>query len=644
MRMTSKMAMFRLLCGVAFLFLWPTSGHAEVQTPGQKDLADSTRKLEAARERVSATAQFLSAAQSLRMGRLGLVHACQTARDALERIDKEAQKAESAAKAEAIALDQLARQATLAVEPSRKEMERARIRFLSRPLLAYDLSQHGRLTYNALTGALDLTVDQTPGITINSGDLDALVARRFARTAVDPLEMAATMTASTRRRLTSNYAEVQARLAAEHGAGQFYLVSRRFLEWATPERLSGELALARTTRGAGPAAELTETQRQLQLEFEDVAVWLRLKGASDLGPDPAAVVAELIRTGAYPRLGLAVKTTEVEYYFQNENAGRTDVPTRYLKNLQSPRPWRDAQVKRLIEKRPAIAIIWKGPTGDRPPLAALLEGHFQQTAPALKDLAKLLPRQTDARLHRLIDAAAQHGLHDIDAFAGSRPAARGAVGLRKEDLAITDGSNRIILDLRRSDLGEIVGEFLHQLAMGNRKSVTVDVLELDQSTGRLEVEFTLNHRHVWNTVREAQLALRSKLGPNGTDVEDLADEMPDASFDEVRKLYHTMDLRCHETNTRAYEAEQRAHDAADRVATKAQELATLAAELARAETDLRIATERESSARQEAQAACAQMLALDAQVRFARNRANGLDRLLPTKPAQYGGRETAKKW
>ncbi len=46
-----------------------------------------------------------------------------------------------------------ARQATLAVEPTRIEMERARTRFLNRPLVAYDLTQHGKFTFNTLTGA-----------------------------------------------------------------------------------------------------------------------------------------------------------------------------------------------------------------------------------------------------------------------------------------------------------------------------------------------------------------------------------------------------------------------------------------------------------------------------------------------------------
>ena len=127
-------------------------------------------------------------------------------------------------------------------------------------------------------------------------------------------------------------------------------------------------------------------------------------------------------------------------------------------------------------------------------------------------------------------------------------------------------------------------------------------------------------------------------------MEDLADLLPDASFDAARKLYHKMDLQAHEANTRAYQAEQRTQEAVDRVATKGQEMATLAGELARAQTDLRTASEREALARQEAQAACAQMLELDAQLRLARNNANGLQPPSPAKPLIYGSRDASKKW
>jgi hypothetical protein len=574
------------------------------------------------------------------MARSGLLHACQAAHDSLERVTKSAEKAKVLASSDAAVADQLARQAALALEPGRSDMERARTRFLTRPLLAYDLIQHGRFSFNTLTGAFDLNLDDGPGVTLQAGDLEALLTGRFDRPAIDPLQLAA-QTAGKYSRLTSNYAEVQANLAAEHGAGNCYLISRRFLDWATPERFSGELAMARPAVSDG---EQAEARRQIQLEFEDVAAWLRLKGISDLGADPSAIVAELIRTGSYPRLRLSVEIRQVEFIRRLETAGRTDLPADYLKRLKPAGPADDRLPQPAIEKRPALAIIWNGTPGDHPSLASQQNGDFRQSAPSIKDLLKILPSQTDPKIRRLVGETAQHGLLDIDASARPRRTARAAIGLRKEDLSAGDASKGLIVDLRTSDLGEIVSGLLSQLALGNRKSCNLQMLELDQSSGRLEGEFTLHHQHVWPTLRQAQVQLRAALGLIGTEAEDLADLLPDPTFDGVRKLYHTIDVQAHDAQARAREARRRAHETAELVATKGRDLAALAAEVSRAQTDLRTATERENQARQEAQAACAQLLELDTQVRLARNGANGLAPSAPAKPLLFGGRDANKKW
>ena len=646
MRTTSKMAVSRLMTRGVLVSLglgWGSAGRGELVTPAQKDLVKAERKLEAARVRISVTAEHLSATQSLRMARAGVLHACQAAYDADERARKETEKAAVLARSEAVEAEQLARQATASVGPTRLEMERARDRFLNRPLLAYDLSQHGRLTFNALTGSVGLTLDEGPGVKLSAGDLDALVAGRYTLPDIDPLQLASE-SAGTRGRLTSNYAEVQANLAALHGAANVYLISRRFLDWATPERLSGDFANASVATGGSVVTETALARRHIQLEYEDLAAWLRLKGVKELGPDPSTILVELIRTGSSSRLGLSVKTRQVQYTHRLESAGRTDIPADYLERLRAKGLRMERRGHDFNEKRPALAIVWSGPAGGNESLAALLDGGFRLSAPAINDLPKLLPSQMDPRIRRLLGETASHGLLEIDASTKPRRTARAAIGPRKEDISAAGGSNRVIVDLRSSDLAEIVSAFLSQLALGNRKSCDFDVLELDQSNGRLEAEFTLRHRHAWPSLREAQAKLRAALGPIGTEVEDLADLLPESTFDTARKLYHKLDLQAHESNTRAYQAEQLAQKAADRVAAKGQELTALARELAQAHIDLRAAIEREALARQEAQAACAQLLELDAQVRLVRNKANGFEAASAAKPFIYGSRDANKKW
>jgi hypothetical protein len=645
MRTTSKLTISGLMPRAMLLSLLLGLAHVsrgEIFTPAQRELVRAERKLEAARARVTVTADQVAAAQGLRMARLSVFRACQTVHGAVERAQKEAEKAETLARSEAALAEQLALEAKNALERWRATMKPARERFLDRPLLAYDIQQHGKLTFNALTGAFDLTLEDVPGITLSAADLDALQAGRFQLPKINPLQLVPKATI-TPGRLTSNYDLVQASLAAEHGAGNVYLLSRRFLDWATPERMAGDFARASLASGLTVVGELALARRQIQLEYEDLASWLRLKGVKDLGPEPWAIVPELVRTGSYPRLGLSVKTRQVEYARLREPAGRTEIPADYLKRLWPNLPSHPVE-REVHEKRPALAIVWSGPASSEVTLAGQLDGSFRLSPPAIAKLPQLLPPQTDSRIRRLLAETAKNGLLEIDASAPSRRVARAAIGLRKEDIETSAVSNRGTIDLRSSDFGEIVASFVSQLALGNRKSCDIGVLELDRSTGRLEAEFTLHHRHAWPSLREALAQLEAALGPVGTDVEDLADQLPDVTFDAARKLYHEADARAHEAGKQAYEAEQRAHDSADRIATKKHELATIAGELTRAQTDLQTATERERLARQEAQAACILMLELDAKARLTRNRARGLERSAPANPVVYGRLDASKKW
>ena len=412
---------------------------------------------------------------------------------------------------------------------------------------------------------------------------------------------------------------MHAGLAAEHGAANVYLLSRRFLEWATPERLAGDFARSMLTAGGSLERELAEAQTQIQLEYEDLAAWLRLKGVSDLGPEPCRVLAELISTGSDSRLGLSVVTKQVEFTHRFEPAGRTAVPFDLLQRLRPAGLTSQRSAWTITENRPALAIVWSGPARDHQSLVAHLEDDVQFSAPAINDLPKLLPTKTDPRLRRLVARTAQHGLVAIDTSMRPRRLARTVLGLTKEDINSASGSNHLIVDLLRTDFGEFVGSFVSQLALGNGKSSDLEVLELDRSNGRLEAEFTLRHRHVWPSIREAQAKLQAALGPDGTGVKGLADRLPDAELSAARTRFREADSKHNEASAKLQAAQKKAREAADHVASKRRELATLASDLARAQTDLRAASDLETHARQEAQAACVAMLELDAIVRLERS-------------------------
>jgi hypothetical protein len=149
MRTSSRMTVSRLIGRAAIVLLLlggGRSGRGALMSSPEKDLVTAEQKLEAARRRVTVTAEQLAAAGSLRTAREWVLRACRAAYDAVERVRTEAEKAEAIARGEAAAAEQCAREARSDVQRRQHEMERTRDRFLNQPLMAYDISQHGRLT------------------------------------------------------------------------------------------------------------------------------------------------------------------------------------------------------------------------------------------------------------------------------------------------------------------------------------------------------------------------------------------------------------------------------------------------------------------------------------------------------------------
>jgi hypothetical protein len=632
---SSKASIRRAKCASALLSLvlgWVLASNGDVISSPQTDLTQTERKLEGYRERVAVTAEVVTTSQSLRIAREWVLRACQASCTAVEKLRQEAEKAEDLARIDAAAAERLARAATLALERSRTDVDRARDHILSQPFLAYDITQRGKLTFNAITGAVDLRLDESAGIKLRAGDAETFLAGRFQPAGVDVLEMAAS-SFSVRGSIKHNYNEVRARLAAQHGASNVYLLSRRLFEWASPARLLG----IAVNEG------VIEARQQIQLEFEDFAAWLKLKGIKDLGPAPSEFLLELLRTGSYAPLGLTVKTIEVDCTHRFEQSGATEVPVDILKRLR-PTGMRSLQSAwQAAEKRPVIAIIWSGATRGQESLAAHLASDFRLSAPSIDDLPSRLPLHVDPRIRRLVHSTAGHRFSAIDTSSGPRRFARASMGLRKEDIESSARSSLGIVDLRQTDFAEIMAPIINQLVVGNSKSSELDLLELDETSGRLEVEFTLHHRHIWPTMREAEAQLRAALGPVGAEVADLADRRPDAVYESARKLYSEAESKAREAGAKHQDANRKVREAADRVASKRLELSTLASDVSRARVDLKIASELEAQAKQEARAACIEMTELDTQVQIARNKIHGAAYPYPTRSLARDDKASSKK-
>ena len=182
-------------------------------------------------------------------------------------------------RSDAAEAEQLARQATLAVGPNRNEMERARDSFPQSPAAGLRPGRNtADLTFNTLTGAFDLSLDEGPGISAE--------CRRSRSTSGRPLRRSPpSIRCNWPRRRPARTAGSRATtpkcrrsLAAEHGAANVYLISRRFLDWATPERLCGRFRQGEPRHGRPVAAEHAEARRQIQLEYEDVADLAQAQG------------------------------------------------------------------------------------------------------------------------------------------------------------------------------------------------------------------------------------------------------------------------------------------------------------------------------------------------------------------------------
>ena len=192
-------------------------------------------------------------------------------------------------------------------------MERARDRFLNRPLLAYDMVQHGKLTFNTLTGSFDLRLER-PG--------HHAERRRSRRAAGRSFQAPRRRSAATGLRTgrTREPAHEQLR----RGAGKPR--RRAWRGQCLPDlpalsRLGhSRTALGRFRQGepdAGRARPSPSSRRHGAdtTEYEDLAAWLRLKGIKDLGPDPSAIVVGADSHGLVPATGTV-----------GENQSRSNTP------------------------------------------------------------------------------------------------------------------------------------------------------------------------------------------------------------------------------------------------------------------------------------------------------------------------------
>jgi hypothetical protein len=605
-------------------------------------ISASNRAIEAARARVTLTSEQLQTAGSLLAARTALAHACQAAHDAVDRVREDAQRSETAARVNVAEAHQAVQLATAAVESARAALVQTENRSLDRHLVAYDIAQHGRLTVNVLTGSSDLTLESGPGIAWRLGDLDALVAGRYPHPRLEPLTAAAE-TSSLRHIVHTNYTAVRRDLDSTFGAGNVYLLSRRLLDWASADRFTESPPRTARVVAWSTEGDRAEAKRLLQLEFEDFAMWLRLKGVDHLELATPAILADLIRSGSSPRLGLLAKHRSIDYTHRFEPAGVTEISSQVLASASRRTPARSTVPWESTEKRTAVAVVWNGPAPASRPLGSLLGSGFKSPAIPLDDLRKLMPTTADRTIRRLVEWTSGGGITPIDADGGQRLAVRTALGPRADDLKDAAATTGSIVDLRSTGIAEITSLYLGRLAAGNSGFTNLESLELDQTSGRLEAEFTIHHRHGWANRRETQAELGSLASSLSARIRDQSGRPGDTAEGASRNQLAAAESRARDASAMARDAESRLVHASQRLAAKRTELAALAAELARARADLKAAANREATARIEAKSARDDLNQIEATASLAGRSDNRQDLSSARNPIVYSGREPTIK-
>jgi hypothetical protein len=138
---------------------------------------------------------------------------------------------------------------------------------------AYDYTVTGNLVYNFYTNDFSgTTIDLGHGI---NRDAQAL----YEASQGDFTSLIADCTGFTQ---VSNYDDIQQSFANQYGAGNVYMASHNFVDWAGPETLVTWTAEAVASAGSSLAAVPAEVADHLSVESTGIAAWLssRLQNAS----------------------------------------------------------------------------------------------------------------------------------------------------------------------------------------------------------------------------------------------------------------------------------------------------------------------------------------------------------------------------
>lgn len=391
---------------------------------------------------------------------------------------------------------------------------------LAQELIAYKLNTPVKLDFNLSTNSYFVDIQIAQGLNYDTKKVDAILAGQVELPTINPLDAAASAS-GFHTSISSDYKSYRNGLFQKHGAGNVYVASERFVDWAGPERLaeSGIKSLVGSSKDVAQDAKA-----MLELEYQDLVAWFRVQGQLN-AELLAAEMLECLLQGKTPSFGTSdvkAEVSKVNYTYSAEHRGFSKIP----------------QV--MILKKAGVKIPEAKATQSMPHICfAIIVKRAPSESPAIDNAKKWLKSFQTVDMDDVLTAVAKHGgdqLGKVLKLAGGGAAAeneikrsiservRKELGMSSSEMNSFFATPDPVIDLKSTTVGDRLKRLFDEIALGNRGSASIESFELELPTMRLIARIQLTHEHSWGTVAEASREVSKALGGASVSVTDFLDD------------------------------------------------------------------------------------------------------------------------
>jgi hypothetical protein len=325
---------------------------------------------------------------------------------------------------------------------------------------------------------------------VDSEGFKALMTGEFKLPEIDPMTAAASLS-GLKTSVTTNYDDVRQAQYDEHGGANVYFASKRFAEWAGPGTLARAVALA----VAGDGGQiLAEAKSHLSLELEDLATWLKQRGAKDAPKLAVQILRAIANQSSLDLPELTLEVTPVDFTYHYSVGGAVGAAGGAV-GADTSTSTRASHF--------GFTIVWNGTPGSDPLLDSInkmqsmkLQGGMDDfNALALAEMEKLnLPGSELLKEVLLTGHVGVDSDNALDKTVVNKLS--GILGVDAAELIAEYKTGNPIIDLSHNSRikGSMVSQ-LDKLAVGNDGSAELTKLQFNLNTMSFEVEFVIHHKY-----------------------------------------------------------------------------------------------------------------------------------------------------